>query len=343
LTASDPGRAIATEAVAVGLVDTHTATVTAGNRAYAELVGHAPESLAGLPVETYLDPARADAARAVLAQMRDGWVDFVAGDVELRGASGPVHAYSWSLALGGRPPRRKVIAGAVPMPRSPGHEHVSTPAPDPNRTILGTLDHDWRFRDLDTRSASLLGWPAGREGVARLHDIAHPADEETLATLLDPAAVESGPITAELRLRGRDEVWLDARITVSRFYGLTSAPFVSVIGFIAASDRAERVADRVNSLEAYLARIGAEVRSAGVVPPESVASFGGLTELTERQNEIVRRLVGGEQVAVIARALFVSPSTVRNHLSAIYKVLGVKSQSELIGHILTQWRTNPRP
>ncbi|MEY2425245.1 MAG: hypothetical protein QOI61_817 [Actinomycetota bacterium] len=293
-----------TEAVAVALVDTETATVIAGNRAFAELVGHAAESLAGLPVATYLDQPRADGARAVLAQMRDGWVEFLEGEVELRRPNGPVHAYSWSLVLGGQPPRRKVIVGAVPISRRPGHDHASRP-PDPNRTVLGTLDHDGRFQDLATRSATMLGWPAEREGAARLHEIVHPADEGTLATLLNTTAVALGPTTAELRLRGRDEGWLDASVTVSRFYGLASAPLVSVIGFVA--------------------------------PP--VVTF---TELTERQNEIVRRLVGGQQVAAIARDLFVSPSTVRNHLSAIYKAFGVKTQSELIRHILTQGPTGRR-
>jgi DNA-binding CsgD family transcriptional regulator len=336
MTGSGAGRAIATETVAVGLMDTESATVTAGNRAYADLVGHAAESLAGLPGEAYLDRPRADAARAVLAQMRDGWVDVVEGDIELRGPSGPVHAYSWSLALGDQPPRPKVIAGAMPTPRSPDHEHACTPAADPNRTILGTLDHDGRFQDLAARSASLLGWPAGREGAARLHEIVHPADEWALATLLDPTAVELGPTSAELRLRGRGEVWLDARVTVSRLYGVASAPLVSVIGFAAAPNQAEPIVDRVNRLEAYLARIGAEVHAAGVVTPRSAVSVMDMTELTERQNEIVRLLVGGQQVATIARELFLSPSTVRNHLSAIYKALGVKSQSELIVHILTQ-------
>jgi DNA-binding CsgD family transcriptional regulator/PAS domain-containing protein len=336
LTGSDAGRAIATETVAVGLVDTQTATVTAGNRAYAELVGHAAESLAGLPVAAYLDLPRADAAHAVLAQMRDGWVDFVEGDIELRGPGGPIHAHSWSLALGGRPPRRKVIAGAVPTRRSPEHDHFSGPATDPSRTILATLDHDWRFRDLAPRSASLLGWPAGREGAARLHEIVHPADDEALATVLDATAIELGSTTAELRLRGRHEAWLDARVTVSRLYGLTSAPFVSVIGFAAATNQAEPEVDRVNRLEAYLARIGAEVRAAGVVTPRPATTFIELSELTDRQNEIVRRLVGGQRVAAIAQDLFVSQSTVRNHLSAIYKALGVKSQAELIGHVLTE-------
>jgi hypothetical protein len=100
LTGSDARGEIATDTVAVVLVDTQTATVTGGNRAYAELVGHPVQSLPGLPIDAFLEPSRADATRTVLAQMRDGWIDFIEGHAELRTPSRPVHAYWWSLALG---------------------------------------------------------------------------------------------------------------------------------------------------------------------------------------------------------------------------------------------------
>jgi DNA-binding CsgD family transcriptional regulator len=335
LAGSNAGRGIATDIVAVGLLDTHTATVTAGNRAYADMVGHAAESLAGLPIEALLDPPRAVAGRVVLTQMRDGLIDYVERDMQLRGSSGPVRVYAWSQALGGPPPRPKVIAGAVPISPSSDHERAASPAADPNHMILGTLDHDWRFQDLSTRSASLLGWPPGR-GASRLHEIVHPADEAALARVADETAINLGPTTAELRLRGRHADWLDARITVSRLYGQASAPFVSVIGVAVAPKSADPLVERVNLLEATLARIAAEVGAAGVLTPGFSGSFMGLTELTERQNEILRRLLRGQRISAIARDLYVSPSTVRNHLSAIYKALGVKSQPELIRRILTQ-------
>jgi len=53
--------------------------------------------------------------------------------------------------------------------------------------------------------------------------------------------------------------------------------------------------------------------------------------LSSRQIEIVKRLLGGERVPTIARGLFVSQSTVRNHLSAVYQRVGVHSQDELLG------------
>jgi DNA-binding NarL/FixJ family response regulator len=55
-----------------------------------------------------------------------------------------------------------------------------------------------------------------------------------------------------------------------------------------------------------------------------------LAGLSERQTEILRRVVRGERVPDIALELVVSESTVRNHLSGIYRKFGVHSQAALM-------------
>jgi DNA-binding CsgD family transcriptional regulator len=59
----------------------------------------------------------------------------------------------------------------------------------------------------------------------------------------------------------------------------------------------------------------------------------GLGRLSGRELEIVVRLMKGDRVPAIATSLFLSPSTVRNHLSAVFRKLRVGSQQELI-HLL---------
>jgi DNA-binding CsgD family transcriptional regulator len=58
------------------------------------------------------------------------------------------------------------------------------------------------------------------------------------------------------------------------------------------------------------------------------------SELSARQTEIVARLVAGQRPSEIARSMFLSPSTVRNHLVAIYRKFGVHSQAELLAALL---------
>ncbi|CCG02400.1 helix-turn-helix transcriptional regulator [Blastococcus saxobsidens] len=66
----------------------------------------------------------------------------------------------------------------------------------------------------------------------------------------------------------------------------------------------------------------------------------GLNRLSGRELQIVTRLLNGDRVPAIAEALFLSPSTVRNHLSAVFRKLRVASQQELI-HLLRRTDRSP--
>jgi DNA-binding NarL/FixJ family response regulator len=55
---------------------------------------------------------------------------------------------------------------------------------------------------------------------------------------------------------------------------------------------------------------------------------------SERQWDILVRLVRGEGIQDIADDLYISPSTVRNHLTAIYRKLGVHSQAAVLAKLI---------
>ncbi len=52
--------------------------------------------------------------------------------------------------------------------------------------------------------------------------------------------------------------------------------------------------------------------------------------LTPREWEIARRLASGDRVLLLAEELGIAPSTVRNHLRAIFRKLGLRSQVQLV-------------
>jgi DNA-binding NarL/FixJ family response regulator len=58
--------------------------------------------------------------------------------------------------------------------------------------------------------------------------------------------------------------------------------------------------------------------------------------LSRREREILRAVSSGQRVASVARLLAISPHTVRNHLKAIFRKVGVHSQVELLGHLHAQ-------
>lgn len=113
-----------------------------------------------------------------------------------------------------------------------------------------------------------------------------------------------------------------------------SADVVEFLHGLAAEQRAEGPQERVAELEDGLTRIAHEIEELGlgshVGPDIDSMSMVASADLTSRQHEVVRRLVAGERVPSIARSIFLSQSTVRNHLLAVFRKFGVHSQAELI-------------
>jgi len=58
-----------------------------------------------------------------------------------------------------------------------------------------------------------------------------------------------------------------------------------------------------------------------------------LRELSTREREVLVELLNGSRVSAVAKKLFISPHTVRNHLKAIFRKVGVANQGELIERI----------
>lgn len=84
-----------------------------------------------------------------------------------------------------------------------------------------------------------------------------------------------------------------------------------------------------------IARAIEVVASGEVVSPRKLLMFlivndepGNLESLTPRQREVIKLVVEGLSNGEIAGRLFLSESTVKQHLRAAYKVLGVKDRKE---------------
>jgi ligand-binding sensor domain-containing protein/DNA-binding CsgD family transcriptional regulator len=73
-----------------------------------------------------------------------------------------------------------------------------------------------------------------------------------------------------------------------------------------------------------------KVRSVPLTLGENLDEVIGAAGLTAREQEILRLVLQGSGNKDIANKLFISPSTVRNHISNIYQKLGVNNRLELI-------------
>lgn len=101
-----------------------------------------------------------------------------------------------------------------------------------------------------------------------------------------------------------------------------------------AGSRAVVDIERLAQVETAVSRFVDELAWAGVDTARGATTAVGRLELaddlTAREREILELLVSGLRVPSIAEQLFISPSTVRNHLSTGFKKLGVTSQAEFL-------------
>jgi DNA-binding NarL/FixJ family response regulator len=95
---------------------------------------------------------------------------------------------------------------------------------------------------------------------------------------------------------------------------------------------------RASEAERALARIAEIVGSGGwaLHAPPGLANLPELATLSVREREVLELLVSHLRAPAIAQRLGISPLTVRNHLKAIFRKLGVSSQQELLDRVVAR-------
>jgi PAS domain S-box-containing protein len=234
-------------------------------------------------------------------------------------------------------PRRTAVAMILPAGRTAPEEMELVPG-DAAVTLIGTVDAHWLIDRVTSDVTPLLGYPSvdvlGRSAL----DLVHPEDVSCLLLL----AAHSGerepslPGTCgRLRIRTVRGDWVMCRVALHPLAGQGPRAFAFAVTPLTTDVVPERV--RARELEEHLRRIAREIAASGVAAlsttmPTSI-ELPELSRLTSREYEIVVRLASGDRVPAIARGLFLSESTVRNHLTSVFRKFGVHSQHELMGRL----------
>ncbi len=209
--------------------------------------------------------------------------------------------------------------------------------------LVGRLSPDWRFETVEAEMEEFLGYPTDALVGTVVFDHVHPTDLPRFLLAL-AEATSTREVTLELRLRHRHEGWRTARALV------LSPDHDAQRRFFVGLEETTRPPhangeSRVRELERHLLRIAQEIQVAGLLPPvpgATIPDLAHLAELSARQREILVCLARGYRVPRIAQELYLSESTVRNHLSAIFKRFGVHSQDELLRIIAVTTEPVPR-
>ncbi len=294
------------------------------NRELADLVDEPGPSLIGRTIEDMVAQYWADPSTAgpTLTLIRNGGVETVRVHSALRRETRPSVAVTvWARAIDLGDRGWATAAYVVPSNGDGGAAAEGAPLCTAlDRLVLGVLDDKARFVAVGGDVAAVLG--------ARRDEAIHSPFTDWVAgdePLRGPSMIDRARQVALTQMAPRTASMLWA--------SLPGEPVERVVAMELVPTAASRPTDRVAELELRISRIAAEVNAAGLLPATPTAArerVSQMAALTSRQWDILSRLLAGMTSAEIGADLFLSPSTVRNHLSAIFQKFGVHSQVELI-------------
>jgi PAS domain S-box-containing protein len=187
-------------------------------------------------------------------------------------------------------------------------------------------DSGWAIEEASDAVRALLGYePAALVGRSLL-TLVHAQDTPPFLLGLAQTIASHQTVVARARVAGSDGTWREMTCLLSAVN--PESPLRLGIVLTSGAPQLDRVAQG-SVLGPDLMRILEDITASGPINSanEHVRKLIGLSE---RQREIVARLLAGERAPQIAKAMFLSPSTVRNHLTAVFRKFGVHSQVELI-------------
>ncbi|MDQ2838601.1 MAG: LuxR C-terminal-related transcriptional regulator [Actinomycetota bacterium] len=202
------------------------------------------------------------------------------------------------------------------------------PAESSSPAVIGAADEQLMLDRVSDNIESLLGYPPGDVlGQSLLHLVAAPDIAGVLFALAQATSSQQG-VSLTIRMLRPNSRQLRCQLVLLPLEPEPSCAF--------ALQPAREFSESYRSVDEFrllLRRFTQGIQAAGTARDLTEGRQPrnrSLAELTARETQIVNRLLAGDRVPAIARQLFLAQSTVRNHLSAVFSKLGVKSQQELI-------------
>jgi DNA-binding CsgD family transcriptional regulator/PAS domain-containing protein len=242
-----------------------------------------------------------------------------------RSHSADVKVRVWIRTFDRQPESKFVVVVLVADQNAggPAREWADAPA------VVGMTDASLLVERISNDAEELFGRPVsdllGSSLVALIDEDGRPS---LLAGLSEASASQAG-VTLYLDLAAV----ADGSVMRCELLLLPLKPAPSC-AFVFLPTRAGAVGRDSTELSTILLRLGRGAQIAelarGVFRGITETMLPGLSRLTTRELEIATHLVDGERPPEIAQRLFLSQSTVRNHLSSVFAKLGVASQHELV-------------
>jgi len=316
----------------VALIDLDDLTIAGISTELAARLGAESATMLGTPLLGWLRAQDREPAQAALAAVASGGVDFYRTTrvIESPASADGMTAIAWVRAvdLDGRRTALIEVSFGQPLAGSPLAEYLGN---EPLDMAVGTLDSEWVIKSISREAEAIMGGPA-EEIIG--NTLLHPDARRDVRRVFEQCDDGSEVHALALRIQWPDNAGepRTLRVVVTSLVGRPECLFIVMREPRPTS--APDSADRTAALERHLRAIAAEVDASGVLVrmggTSDIRRLPQVQSLTVRQWEVLNRLLRGERVPTIAADLFVSQSTVRNHLSTIFERFGVHSQPELL-------------
>ena len=313
------------------------------NSAAADLFGVPASALLGTPASGLWDGSWARGSTNAISALMTGAVDSYRAHRTIATPDGSVGVSVWARTL---ETDEAAVAVTVVLPNADaglaGTLIETYFAPEAANLVVGTIDGQGRFTEVTPNSEAVIGLTPEEVAGSQLMDLVHPEDIDRLIRALRQAAATTREAAVDVRLRHPDRGWTDVRCLT-----LSTPPDQPVRVALAPTGPAGGLPTLPNlaDLERQVLRLAAELRAVTMRQhspmPAEVTRVAALDALPLRQREIVERLLRGDRVPTIATSLYLSPSTVRNHLSHAFKSFGVGSQAELLSLLRSELADTP--
>ena len=281
----------------------------------------------GSPVGRSLEDFAAEEPTGALDLMAAGHLDGYEARRTIHRSDRTIPVTAWLRGVDGPGGRNFALAKLLPDPGALG-EALQRPEGATAEVVVGSTDAHLTVDRVSADAAGLLGHGADDVVGQSLFRLVDDADVPRLLKALSHCS-ETGLGTS---LAVRPQL-LGFRASRCQLLLIPMEPAPS-FAFALVNDESADALTSALGMEHALWQFDEVVRSATASRMAAdMSPDAGLGRLSGRELEIVMRLMNGDRVPAIAESLFLSPSTVRNHLSAVFRKLRVGSQQELI-HLL---------
>ena len=316
------------------IVDVSSENICAANSAAAEVLDVPVAELLGKRTADVVTLADADDIHRLYGLMSNGTIDGFRAIRHIITARGiPRQAPIWVRTV--EIDNKRVAVVMLRPAAGPTADQAAALETLPLESMaVGTATSDGVVERISCELIEILGIEPQAVIGESLLKFVHPAD--VAAVRRNVLAVDAGGAYIchpGVRLRPATGGWLRVRALIIRLSADAPPPIAFAFMPWPEVERAgsdDRGAQLARTLRSVAAELEAAGFTDGVERLPTSSDFPQLGSLSNREWQILARLVRGDRVPAIASELFLSPSTVRNYLSGIFGTFGVHSQSELL-------------